>query len=182
MNLTKKQIDKSKLRLSLLPPAEFNYAGPDWIPTIDCPKTLPRGAKYVATVEWAWSPAHSRQDSYHLSTNRSRTHWILWLGYIDEECWTAKWEHYPRAFCAKRGMPAKTAAFYLFLEGCRAERAQYDGSPEEPFHYVTGEGVLSSRELNLAAQHVWGNESQAPSPADIIQNIEKKSGSVVVRK
>jgi hypothetical protein len=154
--------------------AKFTYAGPNWTPTIDCPKRLPRSARHVATIEWAWSPAHSRQDRLHLSTNRSRTHWILWNGYLDDNEWPTRWRHSPYAFCNKEGLDAKTAALYLLVAGWRGELAAY-GSPDEPFHYVTREGLLSAAELNLATEIFWRTESEAPGPAEIIRNIRENS-------
>jgi hypothetical protein len=86
---------------------ECFYPGEDF-PAIDCPQSLPRRAVHVATVEWAWSPDHSRTDKLHLSTNKSRSHWILWKGYLDDNTWGPwRWEHSPYAFCAKKGVPAK---------------------------------------------------------------------------
>jgi len=43
------------------------------------PKTRPRSARPVATIEWSWGPANSRRDEYFLSTDRARRRWYLWL-------------------------------------------------------------------------------------------------------
>jgi len=146
-------------RLELPPkPADLDciYAPPGWVteedrhvftpPPIDCPEKLPQRAVHVGTVEWAWSPAHSRQDKLHLSTNKSRSHWILWTGYFDDDE-TMRWEHFPYAFCVKKGVPAKTAVVYLLLEGWKGDSY----IPDEPPHYFTSAGLLSADELNLVA-------------------------------
>jgi hypothetical protein len=86
-----------------------------------------------------------------------------------------KWQYFPYAFCLKRNVPAKPAAIYLLLEGWKAELAYYN-SPDEAFHYVTGEGLLSAAELNLAAKVIWGVKTEAPGPAEIIRNIEDNAG------
>jgi hypothetical protein len=139
-------------------------------PPIDCPKKLPQRAAHVGTVEWAWSPAHSRQDRLHLSTNRIRSHWILWTGYFDDNE-TMRWEHFPYAFCVKKGVPAKTAAVYLLLKGWKGD----PDIPDEPPHYFTSEGLLSSDELNMVAEVFWRTEPEAPGPAEIRQNIRENS-------
>lgn len=135
---------------------ECRYAGMNWTRTIDCPADIPRTAKHVATVEWAWSPAHSRTDRYRLSTNRSRSHWILWTGYYDEDEFQ-KWIYWPYAYGPKRGAPAKTAAMYLLLTGWQGEQREFE-SPSDPFHYLTRSGLLSGDELAMLSEIAW------PSP------------------
>ncbi len=127
---------------------ECHYAGMYWKPTIDCPKQLPKSAKYVAFVEWSWSPWHSRQDNYYLSTNESRTHWILWNSFEDDND-TSKLIYYPYAYGPRNGVPAKTAAAYLLLAGWKGEMAEYESDFDEPFHSVGNEGLLSVDELIL---------------------------------
>ena len=54
-------------------------------PVEGMPKEMPRSATYVGTAEWAWTPMNSRLDAYFISTNRQRSHWILWKVWIDDD-------------------------------------------------------------------------------------------------
>ena len=48
------------------------------------PTAMPRSARYIAQVEWAWSPMHMRIDAYYLSMCSHHRHWVLWSkGYDD---------------------------------------------------------------------------------------------------
>ena len=48
------------------------------------PTAMPRSARYIAQVEWAWSPMHMRIDAYYLSMCSHHRHWVLWIkGYDD---------------------------------------------------------------------------------------------------
>ena len=135
-------------------PNDFNceYVGINWTPTIDCPKERPRSAKFVVYVDWSWSPAHSRGGDYYLSTNKSRTHWILWNGNFDD--WDSnKWIFYPYAICPRKGIPAKTAAFYLVLEAWKNEMGEGEELYNKPFNIQ--EGLLSEDDLDLIADLVW---------------------------
>jgi hypothetical protein len=143
------------LRLPAKPESfECAYAGADWRPTIHCPTRLPRRARHVATVAWLWSPAHSREDVYHLSMNKHRTHWILWHGYFNEFVRPFGWIHAPYAFGPKPGVLPAVAAFYLLWAGWKGETAAND-TPGGPFDSVTDEGVLSAEELHLLAELAW---------------------------
>ena len=142
-------------------PAKFDYfyTGENWPPEIDCPKHLPRTAIHIGTVEWSWSPANSRIDSYHLSSNRSHTHWILWVGNFDDNE-TFKWIHTPYAYGLKKGVSAKTAAADLILAAWQGEITCYGPDSIEPFHMVTAEGLLSKDELYALTKQVWTETGQ----------------------
>ena len=83
-----------------------------------CSRTLST-RRFVSTVEWSWSPAHERQDTYRLTTNRRRSLWILWVAYYDE--WLGGWQHVPYAYGPRRGITAEDAAGELLVMGWTAE-------------------------------------------------------------
>ncbi len=64
-------------RLSLvvpLPPRPTGFAGTRDAPGSVPPSLkMPRSARYIGQVEWAWSMINARLDAYYLSTNRART-------------------------------------------------------------------------------------------------------------
>ena len=46
----------------------------DWVKPFrsDRPKGTPRKVTFLCSVEWAWSPVHSRIDNYYLHTRGKR--------------------------------------------------------------------------------------------------------------
>lgn len=128
-------------------PARFDcvYTDGEWPTEIDCPKQQPRTAIFIGYLEWSWSPANSRIESYYLSTNRRHTHWILWGSIYDAE--HDDYKQGPQAYCPKKGVTAKTAAVNLILTAWQGEITTYRSEPLEPFHGFS-EGLLSGEELH----------------------------------
>lgn len=63
---------------------------PGWAPletaALDTYKNarMPRSARYVGQVEWAWSPMHMRISAYYVSMDRAHRHWLLWTKAYDD--------------------------------------------------------------------------------------------------
>jgi len=114
------------------------------------PKGSPRNTTYLGSVEWAYSPASSRFDSYYL--NPRGEYWLLWIGFHDENTWDWKWKWDLYAYCKKQGVDEKTAAIYLLLDAWASERKDYDLS-----HYflIDEAGLLSVAEISEIARRVW---------------------------
>ena len=113
----------------------WKYLGWEKNPDIDdFPKTKPRSATFVAALEWSWSPAHSRQDWYHISTNKSRSHWFFWHSYIDDNDWSYPWIHTIVAIGPKKGIDKYTAAKELLEKFWEGERLEFD-SPDDSFNF-----------------------------------------------
>jgi hypothetical protein len=104
----------------------------------------------VASVAWSWSPAHSRDDVYHLSTNKHRTHWILWISVYNDVVPPYGWMRAPYAYGPKPGVSPEIAAFYLVLEAWKHEQ-----DATAPFRQIDAEGLLSADDLYLLADLVW---------------------------
>ena len=80
------QLPRQRITLVVsLPPRPAGFEGKrESSVSVRPPAKMPHSARYVAQVEWAWGPNHTRLDAYYLSTNRERTHWFLWgRGYDD---------------------------------------------------------------------------------------------------
>ena len=64
-------------RMSLvvpLPPRPAGFVGGRDEPGLVPPSAkMPRSARYIGQVEWAWSMINARLDAYYLSSNRART-------------------------------------------------------------------------------------------------------------
>jgi hypothetical protein len=127
-----------------------NYSMPEGV---DCPATRPRSARFVAHVDlFSQSPANERSDEYWLSTNRTRSHWFLWLSYYDDELGEG-WVHQVYAYMPRRHRDARRAAMELLLCGWRAERdlGHLSSRPEG----TVKEGLLKSSDIDAIARSVW---------------------------
>lgn len=120
-------------------------------PAVLPPVKMPRAAKYIGQVEWAWGPNNTRLDAYYLSTNRKRTHWFLWLQWFDDN-W-GKWEE-PQihAYAAKQRVPSNVAAAFLLLDAWTEETRESDPGH---FHWINNSALLSVEELQAIGRIVW---------------------------
>lgn len=115
-----------------------------------CSQTMPRSARHVATVEWAWSPSSERMDRYFISMCTHHRHWVLWLQPYDDN-W-GKWAFaHAQVATIRRGLDEPSAARYL-LKGYWTN-AKVDGL--DRFHYITNHGVLDCEVLSQLASKVW---------------------------
>lgn len=138
-------------------PPRCTYVG--MAPLIDfpCPASRPRSAALVGVIEWAWSPMNNRMDTFHLSTNRQRSHWILWKALFDE-IEVKDGPAQPYAHCARAGIEPKDAAKALLVAGWQGESAEWVGmdcEPLEAFHRLSRAGLLSRREWQALRQRAW---------------------------
>lgn len=116
------------------------------------PARMPRSARYIAQVEWSWSPMHGRIDAYHLSLSRARDRWVLWCGVFDEELW--RFVHRFVASSAPRaGLQGGDAAI-LLLQAYWAHESQ-DEAELDRFHWINQEGLLGAGQLKEIARRVW---------------------------
>ena len=90
----------------------------------DCPRQMPRSARYVA----CGTNPDTSSDSYYISTNRSRSHWILWCAWTDwdEGCI----ERCAVAWCERGGQGERQAAYELLRAWCGLCLADYEQPPE----------------------------------------------------
>lgn len=115
------------------------------------PKKMPKTARFVATLEWAWAPMSDRLSEYYISTNQARAHWLLWSrSYDDNEC---RWRDTLYAYGPKKRVLEKTAAVYLVFEDLRRGS---EVSNLDRFHWIGADhGLLSTPELLAIARAVW---------------------------
>ena len=118
----------------------------------DLQRKPPRSAKLVASLMWAWSPAHCRSNNYWLCTNRKRTDWILW-----EE--SSDWENgKPLYFEVASGTPwrgvdAKRAADELLAEAWRDEWEAWESPGQGAF--VERAGILDAEDIARIEKRVY---------------------------
>ncbi|MCC6143346.1 MAG: hypothetical protein IT368_06030 [Candidatus Hydrogenedentes bacterium] len=122
---------------------------------IDPPEKPPRTARFVARVDmFSQSPWSARSDTYRLSKNRRRSHWILWLGYYDDL--TDRMLYQPYALLACGDTDAAGAAREM-LEAAWTEERRKDWL-SAPFEAVVADGLLKVGELRDIAARVWPRE------------------------
>src|SRR5262245_43282825 len=100
----------------------------DWAATLGepaadvLPNSMPRGARYVGQVEWAWSPMNMRIDAYYLSMCSRHRHWLLWVKAYDDN-WSQWSQPYVAAHGPRAGLRGTDAARLLLLSLWRDEQA-----------------------------------------------------------
>lgn len=119
--------------------------------SVEIPVGMPKTAKYIAQVEWAWGPSNTRVDAYYLSTNLKRTNWCLWFkGYDDD------WGNWTKpeilSWSPKNGITAKIAAIYLLLDYWQGEASE---SGVDHYHWINNTALLSVDELKAISCLVW---------------------------
>jgi len=128
----------------------------------DMRAAMPRSARYLGQVEWAWSPMHMRIDAYYLSMDRLHRRWVLWTKPYDDN-----WERWEAPFVLARSprarLVATDAARLLLIDYLASQRDE----GTDRFHWVNEEGLLDSGELNAIADIVWGNDIDGHADGEV---------------
>jgi hypothetical protein len=95
---------------------------------------------------------HGRIDAYHLSLNRGRDRWILWLSFFNEDVWRFVDAHIA-ASAPRSGLPGGDAAI-LLLEAYWAFEANGEMELDKP-HWINQEAMLSAGQLKEIERRVW---------------------------
>jgi hypothetical protein len=139
------------------------YVPPEEEVPIDRPATRRRSATFLAKCAWGWGPGNSRLDAYYLSTNRSRSHWILWVDWpgSEAEC-GEKLPPLLGAYCERAGIDREAAATLLLRTVWEAEQEDLGGPP----HVIWQEGLLSKAALEQLGRDVWQGDESNPADDD----------------
>ena len=116
----------------------------------DRPKGSPRKTYYIGSVEWAWSPMHSRIDSYYLNPRGS--YWLLWIYWQDDNDWNMRWKWTLYSYAKKNKVEPKDAAIYLLMDAWSAEK---ENSELDGLFMIDEDGFLSIGELTEIKRIVW---------------------------
>ena len=151
------ELPQQRITLAVaLPPRPAGFEGKRDPFETDQPEVrMPRSAKYLGQVEWAWSPNNSRIDAYYLSTNRERTRWILWLRYYDDN-WSKWAEPQVYAYAPKGKVPSSVAAVYLLLDAWTEDIRETPSL--DKFHWINAAEFLSVGEINAIGRAVWSEQ------------------------
>ena len=123
------------------------------LPDKDRPRGSPRKLEFLASVEWSWSPMHSRWNAYYL--NPRGTYWLLWTRWLDDFSGPPKWCWDLSAGGCKKGVTAEQAAVYLLADFWSSE-ARNEGL--DRFHLIDDTGFLSVAELKAVGRLAWPDD------------------------
>jgi len=110
----------------------------------------PRRLLMLGGVEWAWSPAHSRIDTYYL--NEKRNHWVLWIHWLNDDEFPWKWEWWVYAFAPKVKADERTVAMHLLKDAWAYDEAH---NSVDHYHWIGSTGALSVSDFEAVAREVW---------------------------
>ena len=119
-------------------------------PDIDCPRKLTRSARFVASTCIRGGLDISWPTRFHLSTNRSRSHWILWEEWEDE--WY-RWQSEPVAWCRKKGLGPNEAACHL-LRAIWQDAYDCWGEDWTPGNLESGR-LIPLPQLRILVHEIW---------------------------
>jgi hypothetical protein len=110
------------------------------------PTNIPRSATTLFRCCSTWGPGSDSVDTFRLSTNSLRSHWILWHGYFDDNEYM-RWIYQPVAVCKYRGVQSRAAAFHM-LVGLLRSRDCF----QQILRGICFASLLEEREVRLARQ------------------------------
>jgi hypothetical protein len=117
------------------------------------PPRMPPSATHLGQYEWAWSPMNNAIAELHLSLNRDRTHWIVWLGLFNDNDIPWHWDRTPR-LVARHGKESREAAMVHLLEdGLAALRDDWN---YDRFHWINKGGAMGVYRIEAIGDLVWG--------------------------
>ena len=117
----------------------------------DNKKRAPRNAVFLGSVEWAWSPFHSRIDNYYLSSRKP--YWLLWNHWLDDNDGGYPWYWTIYNQGLKKNVDMKTAAIHLIMDTWQYDQVDH-------FHWVNNEGLLSADEFYAMGKIVWSGKNR----------------------
>jgi hypothetical protein len=129
----------------------MSWASLEWCPA--APKE-PERVIYLGALEWTWSPAHSRFDSYYLSFTTDD-----WLIYLHEyyDGMDDTWEWYPYAASPKVDGDIRAISFWLVHDLLKADSREHE---VDHFHLVSAQGLLSVGDFKNMGELVWAESEE----------------------
>jgi hypothetical protein len=136
-------------------PAAFRFAvGYGDLPNGVVPKQLvPRLPDLLVQVEWAETPMNNGVSAFYIQSRK--THWVLWLRTLDDNCDPWEWQWLPIGSCDRKGIDKHTAAVHLLLEYWHfdADNSSADIA-NEPYDWIGEEGLLSISDIRAIVREL----------------------------
>lgn len=120
------------------------------------PAKRPPSATYLAQLEWAWSPMNNAILKFHLSLNRTKTHWIGWYAAFNDNDFPWHWDTVPYFIAVQNGDNRDVMAVHMLaamLENLR------DVSEYDRFHWINDGGYLGVYRVEAIGDMVWGESA-----------------------
>ena len=116
------------------------------------PAKMPTSATYLGQFEWAWSPMNNAIAEFHLSLNRAKSHWILWLGLFNDSDIPWHWERTVWLVATRGEGPRDTVGVHLTMDGFKALK---DAWVYDRFHWINRGGTMGVDRIEAIADEVW---------------------------
>jgi hypothetical protein len=139
--------------IEAIPGIEFDFDGSSGLGK----RMNSRITSILCTLEWSWSPINERKETYYLQD--SRKYWTLWIERFDDNYGQLE-KPIAIARCPRQnfGGDYKVAGINLLAAVLTEETRRYD-SELDRFHAISKPGLLSTKELDVVADTVWGTIS-----------------------
>lgn len=127
------------------------------------PNKIPRGARFILQVEWAWSPMNNYLANYHISLDTSRRRWVLWESFLSDEQLPFRWYSVPEvSLIDKKGVTREDAAVVLLKSWWERNR---DRELLDHYHFINQTGLIGIGAVAEIGKFVWSDQVQwSPTP------------------
>ena len=117
------------------------------------PRQIPRSAKFVIQVEWAWTPMHNRLTNYHISLDSARKRWVIWESILNDHSIPWRWYTVDQVHLVQRSGLSREAAAMILLKA--AWENNRDGEMIDHYHWINGTGLIEVGTASEIARLVW---------------------------
>ena len=112
------------------------------------PKIKPQKVVFLFSVEWMWSPANNRIDSYFINIKRSR--YYLWNSFFDRHSFSDYWDFIGYTDNKKGDLHEISMNIIKNYWEVEAKDSCLDY-----FHVISSEGLLKVSDVKSIGRSVW---------------------------
>ena len=112
------------------------------------PKIKPQKVVFLFSVEWMWSPAHNRIDSYFINIKPSR--YYLWNSFFDRHSFSDYWDFIGYTDNKKGDLHEISMNIVKNYWEVEAKDSCLDH-----FHVISMEGLLKVSDIKSIGRSVW---------------------------
>ena len=123
-------------------------------PSFDCPSKVPRSAAMLVVFEIDHGPGYQEGIIYRISSNKKRTHWILWYGYEDPQSFNPTFIFVPAAWCSSGKSKKSEAAVLLLIDHWEFMKQEHDHDFSTGYH-VIATGLITQDILSAIFSRIW---------------------------
>lgn len=111
----------------------------------------PERVLYLGALEWSWSPAHSRFDSYYLSYTND--YWLIYLHEYSDGM-DSYWEWYPYTASPRVDGDVRDIGFWMVHDLLLADARVHE---VDRYHIVSAQGLLTVGDFTEIGNLVWND-------------------------